>query len=712
MIRSRLWPEGEQENLVAAHDGFFLQAMTDVQNAVECLRFGNTEVYPHCSTYFNCGTTVVPAPRGNINRVFTVGKSSSLETSLVAEKTFDASLSTITAGFIDSPDTVETIASIEEDSAYTVQVSCKMLNSSLYPANSPQYFRVEISYTDTSGNKKSIQPVDLIHVNNDSVSNSVYINAKAGTDIVCTVSPFNFPTIDGTLSVSVKVDSGIVGADSSDWCEKVFYSQVDFCHLNQYAASCSSCGKSGLTSAVVDTMLSAFFGKWRRKTRFPKPTDEGVESMPLLPSGYHYPQKSTDAGGRSPGGVFAIHRGRIYVAPWIESSEELVIEWDGTKPNWSDDDYVESDPKFIEVVTLMVAIQHYTFYEDNPQRLNTFKARLHGEPGAVGALQDLIVDCRERNRVRSCNELGSKGSYAFGIGMAQASASGSGSGQTPGGTGLFFNEQQSYKARCDSNQTGAEQTAVIPAGMVSSSLSVADANAKAQAQAEANAKAKLECSDAGLFYSKLVTYTASCPAATGTTPKADGADVTVTIPAGTYKSTVSQAYADAAAEQAAQQQAKAQLQCVYKNAEQTYEAECPSGTTGSSGSYTVAPGTFTSEVSQEDADQKALAEAQSQVSDQLSANCTGSIVVSNTLQSTRLNGTRQVGCTNLFNYDVTGICNAGEYNLASTEARRTQDQLAVNQMAKTAATQRAQALVNVALADFYQNRCQRISVVL
>jgi len=708
-VRLRLFADGEAENLVAAHDGFFVQAMTDIQNAVECLRYGNTEVYPHCATYFNCGSTVVPAPRGNINRVFTIGRSSSLETTSIADVTFDALLASLSGNTISSQPTEEEIVEVSADSAYTVEVTQTMQNPSFYPAGSPQYFRTEIRYTDVNGNSKTIQPADLIHINESTVSGSVYINAKAGTTITCVVTPFNNPQMDGTLSVTVKVDSGIIGASAADWCEKVHYSQVDFCHLSSYAASCSTCGQ--LNSSVANAMLSAYFGNWRRKTRFPKPTDEGVETLPLLPSGYHYPQKSTDAGGRSPGGVFAIHRGRIYVAPWIESSEELVIEWDGIKPNWADADYVESDPKFIEAITLMVGIQHYSYYEDNPQRLNTMKARLYGEPGTVGVLQDLIFDCRERNRVHSCNELGGKGSYAFGIGSAQAIASGGGSGsggsnQTPGGNGLFFNEEQSYTAQCDAGQVGQSQTATIAAGLVSSSLSVTDANAKAQAQAQANARAKLDCNDSTMFLSEEVTVTVSCPAATSTIPKADGDDVTVTLPAGTYKSTVSQEFANAAAQQAAQAQAVSQLSCTYKNSEQTYSAECPTGTSGTAASYTVPAGTFTAD-SQDEANTLALAEAQSQVATQLEANCAGSIIVGNSYQFTNLRGTASVGCINLFTYNVTGICAPGEINIAATTLTEDAAKLFVNQQAKTIANQRAQELFNAARATFIATQCIR-----
>ena len=49
-MRLRLWPDAEQENLIAAHDAFAVQAMVDLQIAVPCYQFGNTDFFAQWRT--------------------------------------------------------------------------------------------------------------------------------------------------------------------------------------------------------------------------------------------------------------------------------------------------------------------------------------------------------------------------------------------------------------------------------------------------------------------------------------------------------------------------------------------------------------------------------------------------------------------------------------------------------------------------------------
>lgn len=71
-IRNQIWASGEQENLVAAHDLFFEEAMAKIQKWVECERDNNFNTYPFCSTLFRCGLTVIDLPDGIIRRVYTI----------------------------------------------------------------------------------------------------------------------------------------------------------------------------------------------------------------------------------------------------------------------------------------------------------------------------------------------------------------------------------------------------------------------------------------------------------------------------------------------------------------------------------------------------------------------------------------------------------------------------------------------------------------
>lgn len=76
-----------------------------------------------------------------------------------------------------------------------------------------------------------------------------------------------------------------------------------------------------------------------------------------LPLGFSVPNRSSDAQcGRASKGVYAIDEsaGRIIVAPWIQSYEAVVVEWQGIKREWRDSDTVTSDSDFIRLAQLWV----------------------------------------------------------------------------------------------------------------------------------------------------------------------------------------------------------------------------------------------------------------------------------------------------------------------------------------------------------------------
>lgn len=72
-IRAMIWPHpGEQKELVEVHSKYFLEAFIQLQRWVPCLQANHTSVFPACSTYVQCGLTVVEAPAGVIKRVYTI----------------------------------------------------------------------------------------------------------------------------------------------------------------------------------------------------------------------------------------------------------------------------------------------------------------------------------------------------------------------------------------------------------------------------------------------------------------------------------------------------------------------------------------------------------------------------------------------------------------------------------------------------------------
>lgn len=562
-LRLQIWPEGEAENLVSPHDSFFVEALYDAQKNVECYRYGNSDVYPHCATYFNCGMTVLPKPHGHITRIYVIDR----------------------------------------------------------------------------------------------------VNAYGEEDA------------EGT----------------DDYCEKVELKQVNHCHMERFYGMCRRCS-SGNTD-LIESFLQNIFGVYRIKRAYPEPTDEGAEGLPTLPGGYHYPQASTDAEGRSPFGVFSIHRGRIYVAPWIQSTETIVVEWDGIKRNWSDADDVDDDPKLHQFVRTHVMWQHEKLYGD-PGKARDLEVELfgtHQSSGKVGLLQDLIHECHEESRVRSCQEAGNPaGSSARGLGNI-------GNVQTD----LYYNERQEYTASCPDGQTGSSVTVVKEAGTVGSALSVADANARAIQMAQDEANSRLVCEDApALFYNVRQSYTAYCPGASSDgTPAATGSPSTASIDAGRYQSSVSQEAADNAALAAAQAKAEAQLACTFYNKAQTCTATCPDGG-GDDVEKTVEAGQFTSTISQADADAKALAEAQRLAEEEI--DCPDTYTIGNTAQSYPLRrACSPSGCQSII-ITLTAVVPANTYVRQTTVANAAQTQLELNQQAQAIAQQQAEAL--------YQNQCRLYGV--
>lgn len=124
------------------------------------------------------------------------------------------------------------------------------------------------------------------------------------------------------------------------------------------------------------------------------PTNSG---MPKLPMGFKFAEKSTDKTcGRSRNGKWAQDRSRLYLSPWIDSNEKIVIEWDGIRQIWADADVLDLDVwGFAEqnAIKAFVAWQHEVFFgEDMALRQTMEEAWLNGQA-------DVIYNCNERRRV-------------------------------------------------------------------------------------------------------------------------------------------------------------------------------------------------------------------------------------------------------------------------------------------------------------------------
>jgi hypothetical protein len=185
-------------------------------------------------------------------------------------------------------------------------------------------------------------------------------------------------------------------AAPDQWCSRIYYKQVPHCELLKYqqqVASCSSCGGNANFSG-----LFGFPGASCQKGNFPTPTDAEYLADPGLPLGHHYqPQVSTDSRwGRSRHGVWSLERGRIYLAPWLQSTETVIVEWDGIKADWDDLDLVVDNAQLKRAVRYYVLWNHLKDYERDDV------AAAQAEKDWIMALRGLMRDCREETRVRGC----------------------------------------------------------------------------------------------------------------------------------------------------------------------------------------------------------------------------------------------------------------------------------------------------------------------
>lgn len=150
--------------------------------------------------------------------------------------------------------------------------------------------------------------------------------------------------------------------------------------------------------------------RWRDKVRYRSSTIKEIEcwsnrlfeaitptntGLPALALGVRYADESQDSPyGRARIGIWAIDRKRLYIAPYLQSSEMLVVDWDGPKTKWLDSDGVDETywtGDFAEAVKLYVLWKHEFYYGD----------RAVGKAAEVdyrNMLADLIYWCRENTK--------------------------------------------------------------------------------------------------------------------------------------------------------------------------------------------------------------------------------------------------------------------------------------------------------------------------
>lgn len=184
------------------------------------------------------------------------------------------------------------------------------------------------------------------------------------------------------------------------------------------------------------TVVNAPFGKvrkvftvaggtesWRDEVRYRSTNFDDIEcwSRELMHAatpdgdwlslGFKHADESQDSPvGRARMGVWAIDRRRLYVAPYIQSDERLIVVWDGDKGKWQDSDGVDEQIWGIDeeaAIKLYVLWKHTLFFERDRAQAKALEEQYREK------LADIIHKCREYTQQQediSCAAMGTGGS--------------------------------------------------------------------------------------------------------------------------------------------------------------------------------------------------------------------------------------------------------------------------------------------------------------
>lgn len=253
------------------------------------------------------------------------------------------------------------------------------INASVWPSGVPENLKDPLK--DDSGNIIAPAPLTMLYIEALSeISKWVPCERTTNTNIhrFCnTYFKCGMSVVEAPRGIIGRVYT-VVRDETTAFCSPVFYRQEPWPTPEHWARN--------------------LLAQWA------EPTDS---VPPTLPLGFVRADDTTDryeSGnlvGRSYTGIWARQDNKIYVAPWIQSTEALVIEWKGIKTTWTDDDLVSEDQDFRKAVKLYVQYGYERDYGDAQEADKLHRRSPDGR--MVGtfdeALADLIWECRERTKV-------------------------------------------------------------------------------------------------------------------------------------------------------------------------------------------------------------------------------------------------------------------------------------------------------------------------
>jgi hypothetical protein len=117
--------------------------------------------------------------------------------------------------------------------------------------------------------------------------------------------------------------------------------------------------------------------------------------MPPLPLGFKYPEATTDSTwGRALRGLWAVERKKLFISPWIQSTESIVVEWEGLKRKWADTDLVPDEDDLRRAVKLFVQSEFTRDFQSDAAGAAVFYSQYREQ------YSDLAYECDLERRTK------------------------------------------------------------------------------------------------------------------------------------------------------------------------------------------------------------------------------------------------------------------------------------------------------------------------
>lgn len=221
------------------------------------------------------------------------------------------------------------------------------LRTELWPANEPKTLRVAHSKYFQVAMIQMQRDFEVLQANNISVFPFLSTYFDCGKTMVgC---PWGI--INRVYTIA-----------NNNWCDRVYYEQGTY----------------------EDVMA------WARNLTVTTPANTG---FPELPQAIKYSQASTDLtvgnkSARARVGLYCIHNKRLYVVPYLQSNESIVVEWDGIRTDWKDDDAV--DPAYWHEQAQELVKCHVEYHHEKRWGTPQMAARAMGDIDRIRA--ELLYD--------------------------------------------------------------------------------------------------------------------------------------------------------------------------------------------------------------------------------------------------------------------------------------------------------------------------------